>query len=237
VIPAAPLEWFDQASQGIVLLFGDDGRHETRAWLQERCGERGNRLVCPESGDAASTLRHARRWDIDSLFFDDCADGDTMMAALEVAEEGALVVLTSHTTDVVTGMQYLRSLLEPGTSGRGLGLLSRQLRLAISQRSVERADGQGKVASFEVLEVTPAQRNFIRSDMIHQLPAQMAVARGPGARWWPDALADLVLAGTSTLEAAEAAGHEPGEVERALGRAEGSAGRRSGGVTLGPGAG
>jgi len=221
LIPAAPLAWFDAADQGLVLLIGDDGRHSTEAWLHERRVKRGGRLVRVNDLDVPATvLRHARRWDIDTVFCSDCTHPSVFPAALEAAEEGALVVLSLHARDIVDGMTYLRSLLVAGMSGRGLEVLSRQLCLAMSERAVTREDGSGTVAAFEVLDVTPAQRNFIREDSIHALPAQMAARGHTAARWWPDALADLILEGTCTLEAAVAAGHVSGEVERALERAE-----------------
>ena len=186
MIPSAPLEWFDESNQGIVLLFGDAGRHSTQAWLEARRAERGGRQLRVDAQEAAAALRHARRWDIDSLFCDDCTDGTMLAAAFEAAAEGALVVLKCRAHDVVDGMRNLLNLVGGGVSERCLGLLSRHLRLAISERAVARADGQGTVAAFEVLQVTPAQRYFIRDNRIHQLPAQMAVGGRTGARWWPD---------------------------------------------------
>lgn len=222
MIPAAPLEWFDAADQGIVLIFGDNGRHGTQTWLQERRAERGGRQLGLDEQDAADALRHARRWDIDTLFCSDFTEGRVFAAALEASADGALVVVNCQARDVVDGLTYLCSLVEPGMSGHCLELLSLHLRFAISERAVTRADGQGTVAAFEVLNVIRAQRNLIRENSIHRLPAQMAVPGRTNARWWPDALADLVLDGTCSFEAAEAAGHAPGEVKRALERADAS---------------
>jgi Tfp pilus assembly ATPase PilU len=233
LIPAAALAQFDAADSGIVLVFGDSGREATAAWLRDRRTERGERLVRIDSGgslpgvDGTEVLARARRWDIDTFFCEDCEDGAVVSAALDAANDGALVVLTCEARDIVSGIRTLLSGVESTGSARSLEILSRQLRVAISERAVPRADHDGTVAAYEVLEVTPTQRHFIRSDMIHQLPAQMAVGHRGGARWWPDALADLVLDGTCTLDAAVAASHQAGEVERALQRATAATGSYS----------
>lgn len=143
--------------------------------------------VCLDGQDAAHALRHARRWDIDTLFCNDCTEAGVFEAALDASVDGALVVLNCQARDVIDGMTYLVSLVEPGMSGRCLELLSLHLRFAISERGVTRADGQGTVAAFEVLHVLRAQRNLIRENSIHQLPVQMAVPGRTNARWWPDA--------------------------------------------------
>jgi hypothetical protein len=245
LIPVAALAWFDAADSGIVLLFGDSGRGATTEWLRDRRTERGGRVVSIDSGDplpglgVPDVLGRARRWDIDTFFCVDCvdgihgadgadgADGAAVSAALEAANDGAFVVLTCEARDIVGGIRTLLSGVEPARAARALEVLSRQLRVALSERAVPRADGDGTVAAYEVLEVTPTQRHFIRSDRIHQLPAQMAAGQPGGARWWPDALADLVLDGTCTLDAAVAASHQVGEVERALQRAAATTGSHS----------
>jgi Tfp pilus assembly pilus retraction ATPase PilT len=218
VIPAVPLEWFDQATRGVVLIFGDADRRGTLSWLEKRRSQSGGRHLRLDEEDATTALRLVRRWDLDTVFCDDCTDGAMVKSALEASAEGTLVVLGCESPTVVDGLQYLVRLMEHSESGPCLALLSRQIGIALSQRRVARADGNGAVGSFEVLRMTHAQRNFVRSDMIHGLSAQMAADMAEGGRWWPDALADLVLDGTCTIEAAEAAGHAPGEVERALGR-------------------
>ena len=95
-----------------------------------------------------------------------------MAIALTAAETGHLVLATLHTQDVtssvnriVDGLQQNQQLVR--------SQLAESLAVVASQRLLARADGQGRVAAYEVLVATDAVRHLIREGQVHQLQSYL----------------------------------------------------------------
>jgi twitching motility protein PilT len=65
----------------------------------------------------------------------------------------------------------------------------------VSQRLLPRADGEGRVAAFEMMIATPAIRNLIREGKTHQILNVIATSTGTGMQTLEKALTDLYRAG------------------------------------------
>ena len=117
-------------------------------------------------------LRAALREDPDVILVGELRDSETMAIALTAAETGHLVLATLHTQDVtssvnriVDGLQQNQQLVR--------SQLAESLAVVASQRLLARADGQGRVAAYEVLVATDAVRHLIREGQVHQLQSYL----------------------------------------------------------------
>jgi twitching motility protein PilT len=72
----------------------------------------------------------------------------------------------------------------------------------ISQALVPTANGNGRVAAFEVMLATPAIKTLIRDQKVHQIQSTIQTSRAQGMITLDDNLLDLYKAGTITREQA-----------------------------------
>ncbi|MEZ4411320.1 MAG: type IV pili twitching motility protein PilT, partial [Polyangiales bacterium] len=78
--------------------------------------------------------------------------------------------------------------------------LSSALQAVVSQRLLQRADGKGRVAAFEVLVASSAVRAIIREGKTHQLQSVMETSLRDGMVTMDRAVADLIRAGLVSVE-------------------------------------
>ena len=125
----------------------------------------------------ANALRAALREDPDIILVGEMRDLETISTAITAAETGHLVFSTLHTIGAV-------------------------LEGVISQSLLPTANGQGRVAAFEVMLASPAIRSLIREAKTHQIQSTIQTSRQLGMITMDDALYDLFSAGTITREMA-----------------------------------
>ena len=191
------LQAVTELSQGLVLIVGPTGSGKTTtlaALVQRINATRAVHIVTLEdpieyeypAGQSlihqreigrdttsfARGLRAALREDPDVILVGELRDSETMAIALTAAETGHLVLATLHTQDVtssvnriVDGLQQNQQLVR--------SQLAESLAVVASQRLLARADGQGRVAAYEVLVATDAMRHLIREGQVHQLQSYL----------------------------------------------------------------
>ena len=191
------LQAVTELSQGLVLIVGPTGSGKTTtlaALVQRINATRAVHIVTLEdpieyeypAGQSlihqreigrdttsfARGLRAALREDPDVILIGELRDSETMAIALTAAETGHLVLATLHTQDVtssvnriVDGLQQNQQLVR--------SQLAESLAVVASQRLLARADGQGRVAAYEVLVATDAVRHLIREGQVHQLQSYL----------------------------------------------------------------
>ena len=191
------LQAVTELSQGLVLIVGPTGSGKTTtlaALVQRINATRAVHIVTLEdpieyeypAGQSlihqreigrdttsfARGLRAALREDPDVILVGELRDSETMAIALTAAETGHLVLATLHTQDVtssvnriVDGLQQKQQLVR--------SQLAESLAVVASQRLLARADGQGRVAAYEVLVATDAVRHLIREGQVHQLQSYL----------------------------------------------------------------
>ena len=207
-----------QKSQGLVLVTGPTGSGKSTtlaAMLDQVNQERRAHIVSLEDPievlhshkkslvsqievgsdvrEFQSALKGILRQDPDVVFLGELRDRETIQAALTMAETGHLTVATLHTNSAIQSLTRLISVFPAHQQPEVRAQLSMVLEGVLSQRLVPRWEGSGRVLAMEILILSPAIRNLIREDKLHQVYSMMQTGHVQyGMQTMNQALADLV---------------------------------------------
>lgn len=137
------------------------------------------REVHGDTKDFTTALRNALRQDPDVILIGEMRDLETISAALTAAETGHLVLATLHTNNAVQTVDRIVDAFPSRQQEQIRSQLAAAMLGVVSQRLLPRKQG-GRVAAFEVLVATPAIRNLIREDKMHQAHSLMETSRTLG---------------------------------------------------------
>ncbi|MCA9472305.1 MAG: type IV pilus twitching motility protein PilT [Nitrospirales bacterium] len=183
------------------------------------------REIGEDARDFSSALKGVLRQDPDVVCLGELRDFDTIHSALTIAETGHLTLATVHTNSAVQTINRLIAAHPPHQHDEVRAQLSMVLAGIISQRLVPNAGGKGRVLAVEVMIPTPAIRNLIREDKIHQIYSIMQTGQAKhGMQTMNQALADLCRQGLITSQVAIASTPQPEELMRILDRNRGERG-------------
>ena len=115
-------------------------------------------------------LRHVLRQAPDIILIGEMRDLETMNIALQAAETGHLVFATVHTASAAETLDRISNMYAPHERPMLWLRLSVTLRGVLSQKLLPRADGKGRVAAIEVMDVTPTIQKMLedgKSDEIY----------------------------------------------------------------------
>jgi len=115
-------------------------------------------------------LRHVLRQAPDIILIGEMRDIETMNVALQAAETGHLVFATVHTASAAETLDRVSNMFAPHERPMLWLRLSTTLRGVLSQKLLPTADGNGRVAAIEVMDVTPTIVKMLeegRSDDIY----------------------------------------------------------------------
>ena len=118
-------------------------------------------------------LRAALREDPDVVLVGELRDLETMEAALKLAETGHLTMATLHTNSAAQTVTRVIDAFPAHQQAQIRTQLSLVLEGIVCQALMPKAGGTGRVAALEILVATPAIRNLIRDDKIHQIYGTM----------------------------------------------------------------
>src|SRR5215831_19047795 len=118
-------------------------------------------------------LRAALREDPDVVLVGEMRDLETMEAALKLAETGHLTMATLHTNSAAQTITRIIDAFPAHQQAQIRTQLSLVLEGIVCQALLPKASGSGRVAALEILTATPAIRNLIRDDKIHQIYGTM----------------------------------------------------------------
>ena len=127
------------------------------------------REIGSDSRSFTSALRGALREDPDVILVGEMRDLDTISIAITAAETGHLVLSTLHTLGSAKTIDRIIDVFPPHQQQQVRVQLSSVIQAVISQQLLPRADGKGRVAAHEIMISTPAIRNLIREDKVHQI--------------------------------------------------------------------
>ena len=110
------------------------------------------REIGMDTDDFGEALRRVLRQDPDVILIGEMRDAETVRAALQAAETGHLVLSSLHTIDATETINRIVDFFPPYQQKQIRILLAgATLKGVVSQRLLEKADGQGRVPSVEVL--------------------------------------------------------------------------------------
>jgi twitching motility protein PilT len=161
------------------------------------------REVLSDTHGFTPALRAALREDPDVVYIGEMRDLETVESALRIAETGHLTFATLHTNSAAQTINRIVDVFPAHQQTQIRTQLSMVLEGIVCQSLLPRADGRGRVVAVEVLIPTPAIRNLVRDDKVHQIYALMQAGQEKiGTQTLNQSLASLYYAGAITLETA-----------------------------------
>jgi len=121
----------------------------------------------------ALAMRAALREDPDVVLVGEMRDLETIESALRLAETGHLTMATLHTNSASQTITRIIDAFPAHQQAQIRTQLSLVLEGVVCQSLLPKGSGQGRVAALEILIATPAIRNLIRDDKIHQIYGTM----------------------------------------------------------------
>ncbi len=119
------------------------------------------REVGSDTESFATALRAALRQDPDVIMVGEMRDRGTVEIALKAAETGHTVISTIHTADAEGTISRLIGVFDTYEQPSIRLRLVDALRAVISQRLVQRRDGEGRIAAMEIMRMTTLIRERI----------------------------------------------------------------------------
>ncbi|MBI5211101.1 MAG: PilT/PilU family type 4a pilus ATPase [Elusimicrobia bacterium] len=180
-----------------------------------------NSIICQrEMGTHAksygSALKSVLKQNADVVLIGEIRDMETAEAALHIAESGPLVFSTLPTTDSMHTIERIVTMF-PVEHHRQIQLrLASHLKAAISQVLLPRADGKGRVAAREILIMSPAIEDAIRTGKTPQIYNAIEAGSRAGMINMDKSLLRLVRNKVVTAEAALERSHHPDDFQAAL---------------------
>ncbi|RLD97859.1 MAG: type IV pili twitching motility protein PilT [Aquificota bacterium] len=161
------------------------------------------REVHSDTESFKKALRYVLRQDPDVVLIGEMRDLESMAAALTIAETGHLTFATLHTNSAVETINRIVDSFPSHQQTQIRSQLSFVLEGIICQQLLPRADGRGLVLASEVLVMTPAVRNLIRENKLHQIYSVMQSGQSHhGMQTLNQSLASLYERGLITYEQA-----------------------------------
>jgi twitching motility protein PilT len=119
------------------------------------------REVGMDTGSFKRALRRVLRQDPDVILVGEMRDEETVQTALSAAETGHLVLSTLHTVDATEAINRIIDFFPPHQHQQARAMIAGTLKGIISQRLVKTADGNGRVATCEILVQTGRVHDMI----------------------------------------------------------------------------
>ncbi|MCG3171873.1 MAG: Twitching mobility protein [Myxococcota bacterium] len=175
------------------------------------------REVGADTDSFKKALKYILRQDPDVVLVGEMRDLETIEAALTIAETGHLAFATLHTNGAVQTINRIVDVFPPYQQPQIRAQISFVLEGVVSQALIPRLSGQGRIAAIEVMIPTPAIRNLIREDKVHQIYSQMQVGQSKfGMQTMNQALHSLYATRMITLDEAMGRSSDPDELRNMI---------------------
>ncbi len=162
-------------------------------------------------------IKSLLRQDPDIVLVGELRDPETIEAALTIAETGHVVFGTLHTNSTIQTINRIINVFSHEQQEQIRTLLSFVLQGVVAQQLLPKIP-KGRLAVQEVLRITPAIRNLIREDKIHQIYSQMQIGQDQTGMFTMNQNIKKVLdAGLISPETAMTYSNNPEELARMLG--------------------
>ncbi len=168
------------------------------------------REVGEDTGSFKRALRRVLRQDPDVILVGEMRDEETVRTALSAAETGHLVLSTVHTVDAAETVNRIIDFFPQAEQRQARAMLGGTLKGVISQRLVPTPDGDGRVATCEILRMTGRVRDMILNpDETGKLPEVISEGAYYGMQTFDQALLGHVQKGYVSMEDALKASTHP----------------------------
>ena len=179
------------------------------------------REVHSDTQSFSMALRAALREDPDIVLIGEMRDLETVEAALKIAETGHLTFGTLHTNSAAQTINRIIDIFPANQQSQIRTQLSLVLEGIVCQALVPKVGG-GRCAALEIMVPTPAIRNLIREDKIHQIYSSMQTGQDKyGMQTMNQSLATLVQRKQVALETAMTASSNREELQEMINRGVG----------------
>lgn len=160
----------------------------------------------------AEAVVKALRQDPDVILIGEMRDLATMEAAIRAAETGHLVFSTLHTTGAARTVDRIIDVFPAHQQVQIRVQLASTLLAVISQALLQRLDGKGRIAAFEIMIATPAIRNLIREGKTYQIVSEIQTGMKHGMKALDDHLKELYSAGIISYDTMLEIAQDPKEL-------------------------
>src|ERR687895_758519 len=160
------------------------------------------REVHSDTDSFGNALRAALREDPDIVLIGEMRDLETVESALRIAETGHLTFGTLHTNSAAQTINRIIDIFPAHQQSQIRTQLSLVLEGIVCQALLPKIGG-GRVVALEIMIPTPAIRNLIREDKVHQIYSAMQTGQEKyGMQTANQSLASLYMQKKITLETA-----------------------------------
>ncbi len=147
-------------------------------------------------------LRNAVRQAPDVILIGELRDLESVQAAIHFAETGHLVLGTLHSNTTEQAIERILNFFPTSAAEQVLQQISIELAAIVGLRLVQRADGSGRCAAYEILLATPRLRELIGRGELGELKATVAASTQEGCITFDQCLYDLYKRSVITEEEA-----------------------------------
>ena len=159
------------------------------------------REVNMDTVNYVTSLRAALRQSPDVILLGEMRDYETIQVVMTAAETGHLVFSTLHTIGAANTIERIIDVFPPNQQRQITIQLASVLQAVISQQLIPSVDGT-LIPVFEIMEVTPAIRNMIRENKVHQIDGLIYSSTGSGMMSMDQSLMQAYRDGKITKETA-----------------------------------
>ena len=173
------------------------------------------REIRADTNSFQDALRVIFRQDPDVVLIGEMRDLETIAAAITIAETGHLTFGTLHTNSCAQTINRIIDVFPTGQQSQVRTQLSLVLEGVLSQTLVPKIGG-GRVMAVEIMVATPAIRNLIREEKVHQIYSALQAGSKYGMQTMNQSLADLIRRRAITWEDGLKRSTLPDELEQLL---------------------
>jgi twitching motility protein PilT len=149
------------------------------------------REVFSDTQSFKNALKTILRQDPDVVLVGEMRDLETIAAAITIAETGHLTFATLHTNSCAQTINRIIDVFPTGQQAQVRAQLSLVIEGVLSQTLMPRIGG-GRAMALEIMVATPAIRNLIREEKIHQIYSAIQSGAKFGMQTMNQSLAELV---------------------------------------------
>ena len=180
------------------------------------------REVHTDTHGFAPALRAALREDPDIVLLGELRDLETIESALRIAETGHLTLATLHTNSAAQTINRIIDVFPAHQQRQVRTQLALVIEGIVCQALLPRSDRQGRALALEIMVPTPAIRNLIRDDKVHQICSAMQAGQEKvGMQTMNQSLASLCSNRVISVDTALNASSAEEELVRMLARGSG----------------